>query len=117
MTDKRMVAIRNRRRGKAFQSKLAKMVGGRNIGTLGGEDVEHKTFSIEAKAFASYRGETIMKQAENNCPKGKIPISIVHINGQRHERDIVHIRFNHFFELIKEDLPIKEPLKLKKREI
>lgn len=46
---KREIALANKRRGKAYQTKLAKMVGGRNIGTLGGEDVEHCEYSFEAK--------------------------------------------------------------------
>jgi len=90
---KRLTAIRNRRRGKAFQSKVGKMTNGENIGTLGGEDVRHHTYSIEAKSFKSYRGESVMRQAEANCPEKKIPIAIIHINGQRHNKDLVQMRF------------------------
>ncbi len=46
---KREIALANKRRGKAYQTKLAQMVDGRNIGTLGGEDVEHCDYSFEAK--------------------------------------------------------------------
>jgi hypothetical protein len=46
-----MTAIANKRRGRAFQSKLAQMAGGINIGTLGGEDVMHEEFSYEAKTY------------------------------------------------------------------
>jgi hypothetical protein len=57
MTTKRKIALGNKRRGKAYQKKIESMVGGRNIGTLGGEDVEHETFSIEAKTRKAFVGE------------------------------------------------------------
>ena len=98
--DKRKIVIGNKRRGRAFQSKIAKSVGGKNVGTLGGEDVEHPVYSIEAKSLKKYRGETIMLQCEANCPKGKIPVAIVHINGKRHEKDIVHMRFSDWKKLL-----------------
>jgi hypothetical protein len=41
----------NKTRGRAFQTKLAEMSGGMNIGTLGGEDVMHEEFSYEAKTY------------------------------------------------------------------
>jgi len=48
-------------RGRAFQTKLAQMAGGVNIGTLGGEDVMHKEFSYEAKTYnknaKTYKGK------------------------------------------------------------
>jgi hypothetical protein len=64
-----MTVIRNKRRGRAFQAKLAKMAGGMNIGTLGGEDVKHVEFSYEAKTYdikapskkgREWKGETLM---------------------------------------------------------
>lgn len=42
---------KNKARGRAFQSKLAQMAGGINIGTLGGEDIMHDEFSYEAKTY------------------------------------------------------------------
>lgn len=41
----------NKKRGRAFQAKLAEMAGGMNVGTLGGEDVMHPEFSYEAKTY------------------------------------------------------------------
>jgi len=99
MADKRKIVIQNKRRGRAFQAKLSKMTNGMNVGTLGGEDIKHHTYSIEAKAYKAYRGEAAMKQAEANCPENKIPVVIVHITGQRHENDIVHMRFRDWDKL------------------
>ena len=159
------VSVKNKIRGRAFQTKLAEMAGGMNVGTLGGEDVMHDEFSYEAKTynkkaksygnkdwvgeklirrhfwfhenetskflslvlespnFASivllrwetwagllqgkyekhdsvsfhdtvkkFSGNTYMKQAESNCPDGKLPVVVVHTTGMRHKKDIVMIR-------------------------
>ena len=47
----RKVALANKARGRAFQSKLAELTRGVNLGTLGGEDVGHVEFSYEAKTY------------------------------------------------------------------
>ncbi len=55
------LAVKNKVRGRAFQTKLAEMAGGINVGTLGGEDVMHKEFSYEAKTYnikaKTYKGK------------------------------------------------------------
>ena len=48
---KREIAVANKRRGRAFQTKLAQLARGVNIGTLGGEDISHEEFSYEAKTY------------------------------------------------------------------
>ena len=47
----RRAVLRNKARGRAFQAKLAELSGGKNIGTLGNEDVMHEHFSYEAKTY------------------------------------------------------------------
>jgi len=44
-------SMQNKRRGRAFQTKLAELSKGMNVGTLGGEDVMHPEFSYEAKTY------------------------------------------------------------------
>jgi len=44
-------SMANKRRGRAFQAKLAELSRGINIGTLGGEDIMHPEFSYEAKTY------------------------------------------------------------------
>ena len=63
---KRKLAIRNRRRGKAYQTKVAKMFDGMNVGTLGGEDVMHEYFSIEAKTQKAFVGEDLLLKTEQH---------------------------------------------------
>lgn len=84
----------NRRRGKQSQKKVAELVGGVNIGTLGGEDVLHEKFSIEVKSIT--RGVIFkwMEQCEKNNKRKKIPCVIVHRKGTKHEvSDLVIFRF------------------------
>jgi hypothetical protein len=47
----RKIVLRNKARGRAFQSKLSVMASGMNVGTLGNEDVMHEHFSYEAKTY------------------------------------------------------------------
>ncbi len=85
-------AVRNKRQGKAVQKKVVISFGGKNIGTLGGEDGEHKIWSIEVKSCARFTGEKYMKQCERNCKPGKTPLLVVHTKNMRHPEDLVIMR-------------------------
>lgn len=89
-------ARRNRERGKAAERHVAKALGGTRVGTLGGEDVSHDHLSIEVKSRVRFIGETFMRQARANCPKGKTPCVIVHVHGKRHDDDLVLLRMRDF---------------------
>lgn len=91
---------KNRIRGKNYERKIAKILKGKRIGILGKEDIEHPVFSMEVKTRNKYAGDNFMTQAINNCPGGKIPIVITHINGRRHENDLVEIKLKHFIEIL-----------------
>jgi len=97
---RRKTANRNKARGKGYQTTLAEMVNGMNIGTLGGEDVMHSTFSFEAKTRKSYTTEGMMQQAEANCPENKIPVVACHVIGKRHEDDLITMRFKDWKNLL-----------------
>jgi len=101
MTSKADIARSNRKRGKRTQKKINATIGAKNVGLFGGEDGEHEKLSIEAKGRVKFAGEVFMKQAEANCPPGKIPIVVVHLKGKSYETsDIVMIRINKFKELL-----------------
>jgi hypothetical protein len=87
---------RNKSQGRAVQSKLAKILGGDNVGTLGGEDIHfHELpWSVEAKHCKAFVGNKFMEQAKKNAPKGKTPIVIVHTKNQRFSKSIVMIRLS-----------------------
>ena len=93
------IAAQNKRRGKAYQSRLAKRLGGENIGTLGGEDIRHPYLSVEAKTRKVFVGEKYMSQAKANCPTGKIPIVVIHVVGREYKDDLVLIRLADFEDL------------------
>ena len=61
---------------KQFERRIAKRLDGRRVGILGKEDIEHPLFSIECKLLKELpKGLTEpYKQAEKNCPAGKIAI-------------------------------------------
>lgn len=50
----------NRRRGKNTERALARRLGGRRTGVLGGEDINHPLLSIEAKSRQRFIGERFM---------------------------------------------------------
>ena len=91
--------IRNKRQGRHVQSVLAKRLGGKNVGTLGTEDISHEIFSIETKSKTKFVGQTFMNQAVRNSPKDKIPMVIVHILNQKHDTDLVMLRMKDWFDL------------------
>lgn len=86
----------NRQRGKSYERYIANRLGGRRMGVMGKEDVDHPLFSIECKSFARFAGEKVMAQAERNAYKDKTPLSIVHIRGNSHDKDIVMMRLSDF---------------------
>lgn len=93
---------RNRQRGKASQKAVAKMIGGLDIGTLGGEDVLHERFSIEVKSLTKFVGHRFMAQCEANNKRKKIPLVFIHLKGTQHEAsDLVLVKYKDFKEVFK----------------
>ena len=90
---------RNRQRGKAAERHVAKALGGKRVGTMGGEDVSHDLLSVEVKSRVRFVGETFMSQAKANCPDGKVPAVVVHLHGKRHCDDLVILRMADFEDL------------------
>lgn len=88
--------MNNRNRGKATERAIAKRMGGKRVGVMGGEDVSHPVYSIEVKSRVSFAGEKFIEQAERNCENGKTPIAIVHIHGKRFSEAIVMMRMREF---------------------
>ena len=97
--------IRNKRQGRTIQSKMAKRLGGKNVGTIEGQDVSHEIWSAEIKHRKKFVGNTFMSQAIKNCPEGKTPIVIVHELNQRFDTSLVMMRLkdweDHYGKIIK----------------
>jgi hypothetical protein len=94
------LVIRNKRQGRAIQSKLAKMTGGKSVGTIEGQDISYlnKPWSVEAKHRKTFIGNKFMEQAEKNAPKEKTPIVIVHTKNQRMMKSLVLIRLGDWID-------------------
>ena len=91
----------NRQRGKAHQKKTAQLLGGVNVGTLGGEDVLTDEYSVECKSTKAFVGAKWFKQCDDNNTRKKIPLVIVHVRGTRYTEDLVIIRMKDFLGLQK----------------
>ena len=90
--------IRNKRQGRAVQSKMAKRLGGKSVGTIEGQDISHSVFSVEVKHRKKFVGNTFMNQAVKNSPEGKVPLVIVHELNQRFDKALVMIRMKDWEE-------------------
>jgi hypothetical protein len=90
---------RNRQRGKEHERAIASRLGGKRVGILGHEDVSHEKFSIECKSLARFAGVKYLEQAERNAAHHKTAIAIVHIRGQRRDKDIVLMRLAAFEQI------------------
>lgn len=89
----------NRDRGKSLERSVAKALNGKRVGTMGGEDVQAGLFSVECKSRVKFIGKSFMAQAIRNCPEGRLPCVVVHIQGARHADDLVMLRMSDFRDL------------------
>lgn len=89
---------RNRERGKETEKAIAKLLGGRRVGILGKEDIDHPDYTVEVKSRKSFAGSKFLEQAERHNADDKTAIAIVHVTGQRHGNDIVMMRLRDFLK-------------------
>jgi hypothetical protein len=91
---------RNKAQGRKVQSKIAKMTGGKSVGTIEGQDVSYhdRPLSVEVKHRKSFVAHGWMEQAERNAPEGKIPVVIVHTKNTRYDKSLVLMRFKDWME-------------------
>ena len=106
---------KNRRRGKANQSKQAQMLGVCNVGGLGGEDGMDSTFSCEFKNYQKSAAHNMMEQCIKNNKDSKIPLLMIHKKGDRRDNDLICFRYKDRNKVCKEGL-FNEPRKPVKRE-
>ena len=89
------VVKRNKAQGRRVQGIIAKMTGGKSVGTIEGQDVSYhdKPLSVEVKHRQAFVAQGWMDQAERNAPVGKKPIVIVHVKNKRYDKSLVIMRF------------------------
>ena len=95
----------SRRRWKAAERELAERVGGRRVPVTGRSrgdrpDIEHPWLSIEAKSWSAMpeRVVTALRQAEAAATAGKLPVALIHGNGERYEAALVVMRLGDFMD-------------------
>lgn len=93
---------RNRERGKEAERTIAKLIGGRRVGILGKEDIDHPDYTVEVKSRKSFAGSKFLEQAEKHNKGDKTAIAIVHVSDKGHKNDIVMMRLKDFLTIIKE---------------
>lgn len=88
----------NYRRGYRAEKKVADLVGGKRLGILGKEDVEHHQFSFEVKMRKVLPKflKNCYEQASKNCPENRLPVVILKEKGKRYEDCLVIINFKDF---------------------
>lgn len=96
----------SRRRWKAAERELAEYVGGRRVPVSGrarGDvpDIAHPWLSIEAKSWSAMPERVVaaLRQAEAaNTTGAKLPVALIHGNGERYDRALVVIRLSDFMQ-------------------
>ena len=89
---------KNRDRGKRMEGFIAKALGGKRTGVLGGEDIFHHIYSIECKSREKLPKwfSDFWKQTLANCEEDKVPLLIIHETNKRHDDDYVVMRLEDF---------------------
>lgn len=91
----------NRNRGKAAERAVAAALGGKRVGTMGGEDVHlDGPYSCEVKSRQAFVASSWMDQATRNAPEGKTPLVVVHVHGKRHAEDLVILRLEDWKKVV-----------------
>lgn len=104
----------NKYAGRGFQTYIANMFGGKAVGTIEGQDVEHPVFSIECKKRKAFVARKWMEQCKKNSPHKKVSLVIVHVTKESHKRDLVLMELEDFKQLHKPLLHVKSRLKRRK---
>jgi len=97
------------RRGKEHERAIAKRLGGERTGNRGvaAADVVNGRFAIECKSRKALPSWLVkaMLQAENGATDGRVPVTIVHETGIRHEDDLVVMRLKDFETMAVNQMP------------
>jgi hypothetical protein len=96
----------NRNRGKVHERRTALTLGGKRRGVLGGEDVEHKHFSIECKSRQNHGIYKWWQQTNKNNKENKIPLLCIHQHNKNYKEDLIVLSIEEFavmYEFLKRE--------------
>lgn len=107
-----MTIKNNRRRGKDFERYVAREVGGRRLGTLGGVDViadrikivfKDREAGLAIECKSRQRLPSLLKSALAQCERysgSDIPVVCLHETGERHDEDLVVLKLKYFLSIL-----------------
>lgn len=77
---------------------MARRLGGRRTGHLGGQDVDAGWLSVEVKSRQSLPAwlTDALAQARRHAQDGQLAIVILHVHGARHDDNLVVLRLKDF---------------------
>jgi hypothetical protein len=88
---------------KACERRVAELLGGHRAPVSGRRrgytpDIEHPTLSVEVKSRKKIPAwlEDALRQAEMSAKKGRLPIAVLHQDGQRYPDSLVVLRLRDF---------------------
>lgn len=90
------VQARNRNRGKQHEREIAKRLGGKRLGIMGGVDVDAGLWAVECKSTSSMPAylRSYHEQAQRHARPGQIPVVAIHAKGTQYDHDFIVIRLD-----------------------
>ena len=93
---------------KSCERRVAKLLGGHPVPVSGrgrgdAPDIEHPTLSIEVKSRKKIPAwlEDALRQAEASVKNGRLPVVVLHQDGQRYTASLVVLRLEDFSKYLK----------------
>ena len=85
---------------KTTERAIARRLGGKRLGHLGGADVTTDWLCVECKHRQSIPAWLVdaIAQAKRNATADQLPVAIIHQHGAHHADDLVVLTFAHFQE-------------------
>lgn len=85
---------------KNAERQIAKLLGGERTGHFGGEDVKSEWLSVEVKSRKKLPQWLVsaMEQSEGHAANGKLPIVVLHQNGELYTDALVICRLGDFVD-------------------
>ena len=93
---------------KSCERRVAELLGGHRVPVSGRgrgytPDIEHPTLSIEVKSRKKIPAwlEGALRQAETSAKNGRLPVVVLHQDGQRYTGSLVVLRLENFSKHLK----------------
>ncbi len=106
--DRREGGRRTLKSWKSCERRVAELLGGHRVPVSGrgrgdAPDIEHPTLSVEVKSRKKIPAwlEDALRQAQASTKDGRLPIMVLHQDGQRYSSSLVVLRLEDFSKYLK----------------